>query len=376
MSKDLLLTILALICISLTFLYYKLHYWQAKGVKTLKLNGLLGNLKHLTSMHHMQILQKVYDRYKTTEKLAGFYLYTKPVAVILDLDLIQSILLKDFNKFSDRFSYKNNKDLLAANILFCEGAIWKPMRNKFASIFTPAKIKYMFNTINATALQLKDTVEGLLKSEDVLNISDLSSRFTSDNISSLILGLEGNSLKFSQTEFHEISRQVTAASGFNVRWKLFMETYVHLIQATGLTVRIFPKIVEDFFRDLLKYNFLEREKLNIRRNDLTDLLIDLRKVKDAKGNPTISDEQIASNLFIFFAGGNETSSNAICFGLMELAKQPELQDKARTQILSVLEEFNNELSYEASQKMTYLDQIIHGEIFLCDLQKINNIIYL
>ncbi|XP_061394792.1 probable cytochrome P450 6a14 [Musca vetustissima] len=309
-------------------------------------------------MHHTDILAELYQRYKGSECVAGFYIYTQPVAVLLDLDLIKAALVKDFNEFSDRFAYQNNKDLTADNLFFWESQKWRSLRGKFSTIFTPAKIKYMYNTINAAAMQMKDSVATCLEKSDILNITDLSGRFTTDVIANCILGCESHSLKFQPSEFHNIAPVTTGATDFNIRWKLFVETYVHIIESMGIHVTFFPKELEQFYMNLLKNNFIEREQMNIRRQDLLDLLVDLRKLQDENGNPILTHNEIASNLFLFFAAGYESSANTICNSLWELARHPELQDHVRHEIQSVLEEHNNELSYEACMKMTYLDQII------------------
>lgn len=52
-----------------------------------------------------------------------------------------------------------------------------------------------------------------------------------------------------------------------------------------------------------------------------------------------------------------SSGNLSC-GLYELAKAPHVLKKGRSEIKSVLEKHNVELTYKALMDMTYLDQII------------------
>jgi cytochrome P450 family 6 len=49
------------------------------------------------------------------------------------------------------------------------------------------------------------------------------------------------------------------------------------------------------------------------------------------------------------------------FALYELAMQPDIQDRLRTEITQVMEIYNQELTYEATQDMAYLDMVISGE---------------
>lgn len=46
--------------------------------------------------------------------------------------------------------------------------------------------------------------------------------------------------------------------------------------------------------------------------------------------------------------------------LYELAYRPEIQDKLRSEITSVLSKHNGEITYEALAEMTFLDQVING----------------
>lgn len=78
-------------------------YWDRKGFKTLS-NG------HYVVGHFLSIfLQKetigdfiirVYNQ--TTEPYIGFYGVFRPILLVRDPKLIRSILVKDFNNFTDR----------------------------------------------------------------------------------------------------------------------------------------------------------------------------------------------------------------------------------------------------------------------------------
>lgn len=78
------------------------------------------------------------------------------------------------------------------------------------------------------------------------------------------------------------------------------------------------------------------------------------------GRPLTSNELVALS-FGLFIGGFETSSNTLSFALYYLAKHQMYQDKARDEINTVLGRHNNQITYEAMQELTYLQQCIDGK---------------
>lgn len=64
---------------------------------------------------------------------------------------------------------------------------------------------------------------------------------------------------------------------------------------------------------------------------------------------------------MFFLAGFETSATSMTFVLYELAKNMDIQRRARDEINTVLEKHNGVLSYESMMEMSYIDQIINGK---------------
>lgn len=63
---------------------------------------------------------------------------------------------------------------------------------------------------------------------------------------------------------------------------------------------------------------------------------------------------------MFFSAGYETTSNTALFCLYELACNSDIQDKVYSELFDVLEKHSGEISYQALQEMSYMEQVING----------------
>lgn len=84
----------------------KLNVLQEKGVPCLEPSFPLGNMSGIgTKVHFNERCQEIYEAFKKTDKIAGFYSMFEPTLLLTDLDLIKDVLIKDFNSFTDRGVY-------------------------------------------------------------------------------------------------------------------------------------------------------------------------------------------------------------------------------------------------------------------------------
>jgi cytochrome P450 family 6 len=70
---------------------------------------------------------------------------------------------------------------------------------------------------------------------------------------------------------------------------------------------------------------------------------------------SLSLDEIAANIFVFYIAGNESSSSTIAYTLYELTQNTELLERAYQDIDSTLEKFDDVLSYEAIMDMKFID---------------------
>lgn len=116
-----------------------------------------------------------------------------------------------------------------------------------------------------------------------------------------------------------------------------------------------------------------REKERVLRKDFIQFLIQIRntgKVSLDESNwdiepvsddkKTMSIEQCAAQIFIFYVAGFDTSASTITYTIFEAARNPEIKKKLRDDIDAALKKHDGKLSYECMQDMKYLDLCVMG----------------
>jgi cytochrome P450 family 6 len=91
----------------------------------------------------------------------GIFSFDKPRLLIHDLELVKNILVKDFKYFMDRtFSFEERFDpIVAYNLVFLKGRIWRHLRTNLTPVFTSRKMKMMFCLVDFCGKELADCLE-------------------------------------------------------------------------------------------------------------------------------------------------------------------------------------------------------------------------
>ncbi|EGI61801.1 Cytochrome P450 9e2, partial [Acromyrmex echinatior] len=297
---------------------------------------------------------KIYNYYPSA-KYFGFYFMTIPVFLLRDVELIKTVLVKNFDAFPDRRGFADfNDPLLKKNLLSLHGEKWRNVRNLLSPSFTSSKMKMMFTLMSECAMNFAKFLSTLSADKGDINMKDVCSKYTTDVIATCAFGIKVNSMKDPTNKFYIYGKEASNFRGVirNIKF-FFIGTFPRLGRI--LNLKIMNDYVSDFFKDIIRTTIATRDAEHITRPDMLQLMMDIR---GKEGRRELDIDDMTAQAFIFFLGGFETSSTAMCFAAHEIAANPEIQLKLQQEIDKVLEESNGEVSYEAINRLEYLDAVI------------------
>uniref|UniRef100_A0A8W7PTI3 Cytochrome P450 n=1 Tax=Anopheles coluzzii TaxID=1518534 RepID=A0A8W7PTI3_ANOCL len=365
----LLLGVVLLLSLAYLFLRSKHNYWRSRGFPCKPSPSLLyGQMQgNGTTRHAAYVTQEIY-RYAQDrgERYMGYSFFFMPIVMVCDIELVKTVLVKDFAVFHDRGMYSNPRaDPLSGNLFALEGHEWRALRQKLTPTFTSGRMKQMFGTMLQVATELHRHLLEQIDRE--LEMKAVLARFTTDVIGTCAFGIECNTLRNPDSDFLKYGRRV-----FEHRMLAMVKmTFAMLFraQAVKLGVKVTDDDLEAFFMNLVHDTVEHRERNGVQRNDFLNLLLQIKnkgclEEQEQEGSASadrtgMTMNELAAQVFIFFVAGFETSSTVMNFCLYELAKNPHIQERLRDELNRSIDANGGEPTYDMVMGHEYLGQVVN-----------------
>ncbi|XP_073952758.1 cytochrome P450 6B5-like [Choristoneura fumiferana] len=361
-----LVTLSTIVAVLIGVLYYyctrTFNYWKDRDVRGPAPIPLFGNVFKFSaqSAYIGEIIKNAYNEYHN-EKVVGIFRMTTPNLVIRDLDIIQHVLIKDFDNFIDR-GIEFSKDGLGKNLFHSDGDTWRVLRNRFSPMFTNQKLKHMMHLITDRADILTDYVQEITAKNPEQPIHDLVQKYTISTIAACAFGLDIDTFRKENETIKRVDKDI-----FTLNYGVEFDMMYPGILKT-LNISIFPQSVTTFFRDIVKQVITERNGQPSTRRDFMDLILEMRNKQRLQAIKQFEDEKdrvleitdsiIEAQAFVFYAAGYETSASTMGFMLYQLALNTDIQDKLRAEIDEYLRKNNNQIILDTLLKdLPYLEQV-------------------
>nr|AOT80781.1 cytochrome P450 [Aedes aegypti] len=367
-------------------------YFHDKPIPSMAVRPFLGASGSLVlrKVSFPDFIQTIYNKFPGV-KVFGMFETITPFFVIRDPELIKQIAIKDFDHFVDHrptFGLFDEESAEHPNALFRKtlfsmtGQRWKEMRATLSPAFTGSKMRLMFSLMGECFDGMIDHYVKKAKTSGrvEVEVKDMMSRVSINVIASCAFGIKVDCFK---DQDHEFLRH----------GKKMMDFARPIVIARMMAMRVFPKLSSRFGIDLLDpeqaryFTHVFQETIKAReshgtvRNDMIDLLLQARKgtlkfqeeKNDQEGFATvqesdmgkvevtkqITESEMIAQCLVFFLGGFDTVSTCAMFMAYELVRNPEVQQKLYEEVLETSKELAGKpLSYDALQKMKYMDMVV------------------
>lgn len=334
------------------YISFKFTYWARRGVVQIPPSFPFGNIREVgRTLHSAELMKSIYEKFRGSgQAFVGLYYFTRPVAVVTDLNLVRDILVRKFIHFSDRGVYSNEvDDPLSAHLFSLEGEKWRDLRRTVSSLFSPTRTRVFHDAIWEVSSRLAVCIGAKTSHNPTVNVSDLSARYVIDTIGQCVFGINPNTILDDTAPFRAISAKIFSMTPMQMLKHLFMQSFRNT--ARKFRMKLTKKDVEEFFISLNRTQLKENCQQPM---SFMQLLQKLRE--DGK----LSSNQVIAQAFIFFVAGFETSAITIAYCLHELAWNPLIQERLREEILEVEQ---GDLSWDAINRMTLLSAVVNGKLF-------------
>lgn len=156
---------------------------------------------------------------------------------------------------------------------------WRDMRTTLSPIFTSSKMKMMFELLSLHANDFVDFYEDRAKKGErlIVEVLDVFARFTADGISTSALGFQADCVRNKESDiFKIVKKMLHEFAGPYGSFKMLLSFALPKIYSI-LGLQIMSKEIHDFFRRVVIDTMIERDRKNISRPDVIQLLLQAKK---------------------------------------------------------------------------------------------------
>uniref|UniRef100_A0A1E1X6H2 Putative cytochrome n=1 Tax=Amblyomma aureolatum TaxID=187763 RepID=A0A1E1X6H2_9ACAR len=369
------------------------NFFKNLGIPGPTPNIICGNMWEIYKKSPVKAYREWIDKYGD---VVGYFNGYRPVILVADLELLKQIQIKDFQDFTDRgllFQAKRPPSPHNKGLLQLTASRWKEVRSVLTPSFTTNKLKMMSPGIISAVEKLVSKIDRKAQTGEEFEAGEMYAALALDVICKSAMGIDYNLQDHPRhgflvccrmlfgCAFSVIAVLLTAFPGsagllkfINSRWLRYQNNGVHP----------FLEVQEKCKRIVMQ----RQQDSSLRQKDLLQLMIDAKESRVDLGSVTstqltaaedneqelpngtvtegnlsifnkavLDDDDITQNAFVVLVAGFETTSNTMALVTHVMTHHPEVQERMREELLSVLGP-DEPITYTTIQKLTYMNAVI------------------
>ena len=353
--------------------YFRPYYIikRATGLPGPSPKVYLGNCSEIARLGYLKVTEKWMAQYGPTFIC---YFGIKPVIVTEDLQIIKSVLAKNFDNFINRSYTPGYMKGNIRGLMHLRDDDWRRIHRILRPTFSSKKVRSMSPLIQDCCERLKNKMATVIDTDTIVDVHEwfgivtmeiiLATAFSRDI--SFNTGKETPLIKAATCAFRSLSGR-TSGSAY-LEWVMMILS--HFPWSVPF-LRFFARRTEiarswDYLTDTA-FKLIEerRNSMNTPRSTAQDLLqLMMEAHDDDKGTNSetgtyLSNDEIVGEVAIFILAGYETTSNSLSYTAYLLALNPTIQDRLIKEINDYYDANPDCSLYDAAENIEYVTMVFN-----------------
>jgi len=259
-----------------------------------------------------------YDEMADYGDVVRFNMGHHEMAAILHPDIIKQVLVEDNDQFR-KPADAGGVDVLSEGLLLSDGEQWNRQRSQLQPLFYRERIQTYAETMGVYAAAATDDWSA---AEGAVDLSEITSTYTLRVLGKTLFGIETDRHRQAIRAGAEAIRERSSESPVSVNIPDWLPTPSNQRYERGI----------DQLDDVVDELLAERQT-----GDNSDDLLSMLLTASKEDTPGPSEAELRSQLITFLFAGHETSATALTWALYELGRKPDVADRLRDEVDTVID---------------------------------------
>ena len=308
-----------------------------KGPKPSFFSGHIFPLNHDPNKMHIEVQEEWIKEYGN---VVGYFVGSKRYLIINDVDILQSIFIKNVASFRNRPDMVIDAEPMIHSVLVLRDDVWKRVRRVITPVFSNNKVNSV-EIVTDIESCIDRTIDSLKKRATntqpdgtfLVDVEPVMQATSLDTICRLALNMKpdvhqpGNDILNAVKEFFNGSQNTAVDLAILLPFLKPLMTFVNNHLTSGKMTDLVVKHIKNQIESQLKTETNEKKARTV-----LDSLIHYFKTG------LITQEQVIGNAHLVLLGGYETTATSMTFMLHLLAQHQNVQEKLRSYFQGEIDE--------------------------------------
>ena len=303
-----------------------------------------------------------------------YYLGIKPVIVTEDLEIIKSIMVKNFDNFINRaYVPPLLKKGKVRGLLQLRDEHWRKVRRILTPTFSSKKLRMMSPLIQESCERLRNKMAAVSDTGSTVNVWEWFGAFTMEVILATAFSRDISSDSGKENPLTKAAASVfqSGRSGSGLAGERLTMILSHFPWSVPLLRYLARRT-----RQAQSWDYLEETALRLiedRRNamatvgsvaqDLLRLMLEAHdEDAETKSGGYLSNNEIVATVATIMLAGYETTSNALSYTAYLLALNPTIQDRLVREINEYYDVNPDSSLYDAAESIEYVTMVLYESL--------------